>query len=112
MRARERVLRLASVPWRLRQAVGIETALFESVTPEHGKLEHGSSRATLEAAKLSDQNKLHLVATRQSDGAAGNELCFYTKKDIGNCFLRLAALPTFAFDRLSRYKQLLWRQAR
>jgi len=27
-------------------------------------------------------------------------------------FLRLAALPTFALDRLSRYEHLLWRQAR
>jgi hypothetical protein len=26
--------------------------------------------------------------------------------------LRLAALPTFALDRLSRYEHLLWRQAR
>jgi hypothetical protein len=83
------------------------------VTVEPGKLEHRSSRPTLvEAAKLSDQNQLHLVATRQSDGAAGNELSFDAKKDIGGCFLRLAELPTFALDRLSRYEHLLWRQAR
>jgi hypothetical protein len=43
---------------------------------------------------------------------AGNELDCDTKKDIGDCFLRLAALPTFALDRLSRYEHLLWRQAR
>jgi hypothetical protein len=41
---RELVLRLASVLWRLRRATGIETAIFESVTAEPGKLEHGSSR--------------------------------------------------------------------
>ena len=110
---RELVLRLASVLWRLRRATGIETAIFESVTAEPGTLEHGSSRPTLvEAAELSDQNQLHLVATRQSDGAAGNELSFDTKKDIGDGFWRLAALPTFALDRLSRYEHLLWRQAR
>jgi hypothetical protein len=34
------------------------------------------------------------------------------KKDIADGFLRLAALPTFALDRLSRYEHLLWRQAR
>jgi hypothetical protein len=62
--------------------------------------------------KLSDQNQLHLVATRQSDGAAGNELGSDAKKDIGDCFLRLAELPTFALDRLSRYEHLLWRQGR
>ena len=38
---RELVLRLASVLWRLRRATGIETALFESVTAEPGKVEQG-----------------------------------------------------------------------
>jgi hypothetical protein len=99
---RELVLRLASVLWRLRHATGIETAIFESVT---GKVEHGSSRPTLvEAADLSNRNQLHLVATRQSDATAGNELSFDAKKDIADGFLRLAALPTFALDRLSRYE--------
>jgi hypothetical protein len=110
---RELVLRLASVLWRLRRATGIETAIFESVTAEPGKVEHGHSRPTLvEAAELSDRNQLHLVATQQSDAAAGKELSFDVKKDIAVSFLRLAALPTFALDRLSRYEHLLWRQAR
>jgi hypothetical protein len=110
---RELVLRLASVLWRLRRASGIETAIFESVITEASKLDHGHSRPTpVEAAELSDRNQLHLVATRQSDAAAGNELSLNAKKDIGDCFLRLAALPTFALDRLSRYEHLLWRQAR
>src|SRR5664279_1637060 len=64
---RELVLRLASVLWRLRRATGIETALFESVTAELGNVEQGSSRPPLvEAANLSDQNQVHLVATQQS----------------------------------------------
>jgi hypothetical protein len=110
---RELVLRLASVLWRLRRATGIEIAIFESVTTEPGKLEHGSSRPGLvEAADLSDRNQLHLAATRPSDAVAGNELGFDTKNDIADCFLRLAALPTFALDRLSRYEHMLWRQAR
>ena len=66
----------------------------------------------VEAADLSNRKQLHLVAKRQSDAAAGNELSFDAKKDNGDCFLRLAALPTFALDRLSRYEHLLWRQAR
>jgi hypothetical protein len=107
---RELVLRLASVLWRLRRATGIETALFES---EASKLEHGSSRlALVEVPDLSDRNHLHPVATRQSDATAGNELGSDSKNDIADCFLRLAALPTFALDRLSRYEHLLWRQAR
>src|SRR5471032_192503 len=42
--------------------------------------------------------------------AEGNELSSEAKRDIADCFLRLAALPTFALDRLSRYEHLLWRQ--
>jgi len=110
---RELVLRLASVLWRLRRATSIETALFESVTAEPGNVEHKSSRPTLvEAADLSDRNQLHLIATRQSEAAAGIEFSLDATKDIADCFLRLAALPTFALDRLSRYEHLLWRQAR
>ena len=91
----------------------IETALFESVTADPGKIEHGSSHPTfVEAADPSNRSQLHLVATRQSDAAAGNELNLNTKMDIADAFLRLAALPTFALDRLSRYEHLLWRQAR
>jgi hypothetical protein len=110
---REMVLRLASVLWRLRRATGIETALFESVAAEPGEGEHGYSRPTfVEAADFSDRNQLQLAATRQSNAAAGNELGSDTKTDVADGFLRLAALPTFPLDRLSRYEHLLWRQAR
>jgi hypothetical protein len=110
---RELVLRLASVLWRLRRATGIETALFESVTAGPSKHEQGSSSPPLvEAANLANRNQLHLIATRQSDAVEGNKLSLDTKKSIGDCFLHLAELPTFALDRLSRYEHLLWRQAR
>jgi hypothetical protein len=110
---RELVLRLASVLWRLRRATGIETALFESVNAELGKLENGSPRLTLVGGvNLPEQNQLGVRAARQSDAAAANEPSPNLKKDIGDCFLRLAELPTFALDRLSRYEHLLWRQAR
>jgi hypothetical protein len=110
---RELVLRLASVLWRLRRATGIETALFESVTTEPGKLENDCPHLTLvEGVNLSEKNQSVLRAAQQSDAAAANEPSPNLKKDIGDCFLRLAELPTFALDRLSRYEHLLWRQAR
>jgi hypothetical protein len=110
---RELVLRLASVLWRLRRATGIESALFESVIAERGNRGNGHSRPSLvETADCSNRNQLHLLATHQTDAVAGNELISDTKNDIADCFLRLAALPTFALDRLSRYEHLLWRQAR
>jgi hypothetical protein len=108
---RELVLRLASVLWRLRRATGIETALFESVTEDSRKHEHRLSRENLGgAADLAKRNRLFLGAV--SGAAEGNELNSDSKKDIADCFLRLAALPTFALDRLSRYEHMLWRQAR
>ena len=77
---RELVLRLASVLWRLRRATGIETSLFEGVT---GKLEHGHSRPTLvEAADLSYQSQLQLMATRQSDTASETGFIHNAKKRI------------------------------
>src|SRR5450631_1448269 len=72
---RELVLRLASVLWRLRRATSIETALFESVTTELAKVEHGSSGPTLvEAADLSARNRLLLRAVQESDAAEANSL--------------------------------------
>ena len=110
---RELVLRLASVLWRLRRATGTETALFESVIAEPGKLEHGSPRLTLvNEANVPVQNQSGARAARQSDTAAANEPGHNTKTDIGKRFLLLAELPTCALDRLSRYEHLLWRQTR
>ena len=110
---RELVLRLASVLWRLRRATGIETAIFESVATDPADHNHsGPALIEVEATARSDQSKLHLVSVQQSDTATGNELSFDTKKTISNGFLRLAELPTFPLDRLSRYEYMLWRQAR
>ena len=81
---RELVLRLASVLWRLRRATGMETAIFDSVTEDSRSL------------------------FRKTD----QPLNFDPKNAIAESFLRLAALPTFALDRLSRYEYVLWRQAR
>jgi hypothetical protein len=34
-----------------------------------------------------------------------------SRVELARCFLRLANLPNFALDRLSRYEATLWRQA-
>jgi hypothetical protein len=110
---RELVLRLASVLWRLRRATRIETALFESMIAGTDKLENGCPRLTLVGgANIPEQNQLGMGIARQPDTAAIDKLSLDTKKNIGDCFLHLAELPTFALDRLSRYEHLLWRQAR
>jgi hypothetical protein len=110
---REPVLRLASVLWRLRRAIGVETALLESVTENSRKHEHWLSRENLGGAvDIAERNRLFLRAVPESDAAEADVLIFNSKKDIADCFLRLADLPTSALDRLSRYEHTLWRQAR
>jgi hypothetical protein len=110
---RELVLRLASVLWRLRRATGIEAAHFESVTDDSRRHEHRLSRENLGGATdLAERNRLLLGAVQESDAAEGNEFSSDSRKEIADCFLRLADLPTSALDRLSRYEHLLWRQAR
>jgi hypothetical protein len=111
---RELVLRLASVLWRLRRATGIESGLFESVIEDSQKCEqHRLSRENLgEVANLAERRRLFLGVANESVTAEGNEPSSNSKMDLVDCFLRLADLPTFALDRLSRYEHVLWRQAR
>lgn len=110
---RELVLRLASVLWRLRRATGIETNLFESVTEDSCMLKRGCSHQTCaKTTNLSEQDRSHLAAAVQSDAASENDPSYVAKVKIADCYLRLANLPTFPLDRLSRYEYTLWRQAR
>ena len=110
---RELVLRLASILWRLRRATGIETALFEAVTAGSAKAKRGISKPFLVSEPDgSPKNQFFLDDAQQSAAWAGNDTNLATKKDIGDCFLRLAALPTYPLDRLNRYEHTLWRQAR
>jgi hypothetical protein len=110
---RELVLRLASLLWRLRRATTIETGLFE-IEAEHlseaGPSHQVSpgSREVVRAlfgprASISSPDSLPACSVKVEpsvDPAA----------EITRCYLRLANLPNFAFDRLSRYEATLWRQ--
>jgi len=83
------------------------------MTEDSSRHEHRPSRENLGgAADLAERNRLFLGAVQESDAAEGYELSSETKRDIADCFLRLADLPTSVLDRLSRYEHLLWRQAR
>ena len=42
--------------------------------------------------------------------APGNVAPENVSADLARCYLRLAHLPSFAFDRLNRYEAMLWRQ--
>jgi len=125
---RELVLRLASLLWRLRRATTIETGLFE-IQADHlsefrqarqlhpaasaqevvyalfrrtdpGRFDHDALSGDLTVAKEAAAS-----AGPKSVGRAGERTV-----EFACCFLRLANLPNYALDRLSRYQATLWRQ--
>ena len=118
---RELVLRLASLLWRLRRATTIETGLFEiqarhlcdyrqsrKLLPDSRDVIHAVFRradsAGPQAVSHSAVSKMEMVPNSGKNGDAPNV-------EFARCFLRLANLPNFALDRLSRYEATLWRQA-
>jgi hypothetical protein len=115
---RELVLRLASLLWRLRRIISIETDLLRiqsDIAGErrgpfpgpHAEREGGSS------ARLPP----FLFAQQQEDGShEGDEGSHrnarpMSVRDLTCCFLRLSNVDNGAFERLGRYNAALWRQA-
>jgi hypothetical protein len=118
---RELVLRLASILWRLRRATTMETGLFEiqaqqlhdyrqnrQVLPDSRDVIHavfGRADSTgAHAVSHSAVSKMETVSNSGQKADAPNV-------EFARCFLRIANLPNFALDRLSRYEATLWRQA-
>jgi hypothetical protein len=98
---RELVLRLTSLLWRLRRATTMETGLFE-IYAEH-------FRDARKTPKLLTHSQI-LSSPRAAEVNSGMK-SGYPPVEFARCFLRLANLPSFALDRLSRYEASLWRQA-
>jgi hypothetical protein len=111
---RELVLRLASVLWRLRRATMMETGLFEVQAEYLRERRQNSqnlsqSRDVVQAMFGRPELEVHeseIVAQGRMNTAFHNG-----NIELARCFLRLANLPNFALDRLSRYEATLWRQA-
>jgi hypothetical protein len=116
---RELVLRLASLLWRLRRATSIETGLLEIQADQLVGLKKQrqiarSSRQVVYA--LFEHSSTQIEDDEGSTGDSGkvfeappNPLT-YSSLDVARSFLRLANLPNFALDRLSRYETALSRQ--
>jgi hypothetical protein len=118
---RELVLRLASLLWRLRRATTMETGLFEiqaghlrgyrqsrQLLPDSPDVLHAvfgrSDPAGAHAVSHNPVSKMETVPNSGKNADAPDV-------EFARCFLRLANLPNFALDRLSRYEATLWRQA-
>jgi hypothetical protein len=87
---RELVLRLASLLWRLRRSMAIETGMFE-IQADH-----------LSAFRRA--RHVHPSRPKSVEPVVDHTV------EVARCFLRLANLANYALDRLSRYEVTLWRQ--
>jgi hypothetical protein len=110
---RELVLRLASLLWRLRRATTIETGLFE-IEAEHlseAGRSHQVSPASREVVRalFAPQASVNSPDSLPACGVKV-ECSVDPAAELTRCYLRLANLPNFALDRLSRYEATLWRQ--
>src|SRR5262249_29631897 len=115
---RELVLRLASLLWRLRRALTIETGLFEiqagqfheyrdqRLFPDSREVTHALRAPERGGAPARAENALRHIGQISDDSmeAAVHPVEF------ARCFLGLANLPNFALDRLNRYEASLGRQ--
>jgi hypothetical protein len=119
---RELILRLASLLWRLRRATTMEPGLFE-IQANHlhqfRQVRHvqGTSREVIYARFVSADPVEGEPNPASHDIINREGLPSPTRKptnaesDLTRCFLRLANLPSYPLDRLSRYEGGLWRQA-
>jgi hypothetical protein len=120
---RELVLRLASLLWRLRRATTMETGLFEIQADRMREFRQGhQTRPELQeiiSARFGRVDPVDAGPDRASHEITnGTEARTRTAPnsvdpatDLALCFLRLANLPSYPLDRLSRYEAILWRQA-
>jgi hypothetical protein len=119
---RELVLRLASLLWRLRRATTMETGLFEiqaghlhefrqarQVHPDGRKIVYATFGRAEQIDAVFDRAS-HDITTGPERLPSSEPQPVDPTGDLARCFLRLANLPNFALDRLSRYEGILWRQ--
>jgi len=120
---RELVLRLASLLWRLRRATTMETGLFEIQADylrefRQGRLTQPEAQEII-CARFGPGDSVNADPDRAphgiTNGTEARPSCGPESADpatdLARCFLRLANLPSYPLDRLSRYEAILWRQA-
>jgi len=120
---RELVLRLASLLWRLRRATTMETGLFEIQADYLRELRQDRQTRPrpqeIIYASFGQADSVDADPNRVSQGIANEPEARPSSgpksvdpaSDLARCFLRLANLPSYPLDRLSRYEAILWRQA-
>jgi hypothetical protein len=102
---RELVLRLASLLWRLRRIISIETDLLriQSDISRERRSEFCVSSADPYDGSSSGTGSPSLILE-------GAEALPHSARNLTCCFLRLSNVDNGAFDRLGRYNAALWKQ--
>jgi hypothetical protein len=123
---RELVLRLASLLWRLRRASAMESGLFEIQADQlrdyrQARKTHSDSGDIIRAMFLGfgaggfDRDAASYGTANTTEAEFGSVPDVTNpvgdpSVELARCFLRLANLPNFVFDRLGRYETAIWRQ--
>jgi hypothetical protein len=116
---RELVLRLASLLWRLRRIISIETDLLRiqsDIARERRAEFRGTPVEAEEESGSSTRSPSLVFDTKQDEGSDGEvEESLGTApaisvRDLTCCFLRLSNVDNGAFERLGRYNAALWKQ--
>jgi hypothetical protein len=118
---RELVLRLASLLWRLRRATTMETGLFDiqadylrefrldrQTQPSSQDLVYAMFRRA--SVDTNSDRASQSIADEPEASPSVRPKSIDPATDLACCFLRLANLPSYPLDRLSRYESILWRQ--
>ena len=117
------MLRLASLLWRLRRARTMETGLFEIQADclrefRQGRQTQPKSQEIIYARfgpgdpVDADPDRASHGITNETEARPSSRPKFVDPAaDLARSFLRLANLPSYPLDRLSRYEAILWRQA-
>jgi hypothetical protein len=111
---RELVLRLASLLWRMRRAISIETDLLriqgEILRDRRNDFAPVDDLPGDGLGKLDEDEQAD--AEREGCGRLDvrQELAALTPRALTYCFLRLGNLDNGAFERLGRYHAALWKQ--
>ncbi len=117
--ARELVLRLASLLWRLRRATAIDTQLLD-MQSEASRTNRGGTETEqlaihqfrLSAESMRDDRAIvsHAAAFQPTQAICPSDYVDTTRQ-LAYSFLRLAELDPAVLERLSRYEARLWREA-
>jgi hypothetical protein len=117
------VLRLASLLWRLRRATTMETGLFE-IQADYMREFRQVRQTQIQSQEIiyarfgqtdsdnaTPDRASHGITSGTEGGPSSGLRSVDSATDLARCFLRLANLPSYPLDRLSRYEAILWRQA-